>query len=53
MESKGTTQMGDGFVEFRFTTALSDATAVKARLTLTGTATARPRVRNIRLMALI
>lgn len=48
----GTTPQGDGLVEFRFKNALSSVNSVKVRLELSGTTTARPRVRNIRLMAL-
>ena len=49
---EGTVNQGDGLVEYRFKQDLSGADLVKARLTLTGTASARPRVRNIRLLAL-
>lgn len=48
----GTTQQGDGLVEFRYVLTLPDAAEeIKCRLTLTGTNQARPRVRNIRMMA--
>ena len=40
-------------MEYRFKAALSNVNEAKVRLTLTGTATARPRVSNIRLMAVI
>lgn len=49
----GSTQQGDGLVEYRFKTALTNADNLKARFTLTGTVTARPMVRNIRLVAVI
>ena len=49
----GTTNQGDGLVEYRFKAALSNVSEVKVKLTLTGTSTARPRVSNIRLMAVI
>lgn len=42
---------GDGLVEFRFETALSQTELVKARVTLAGTSLARPEVSNIRFMA--
>lgn len=51
MTSAGTTQEGDGYVEFKFTTALSGADLVKVRLTLTGSNTSRPLVYDIRLLA--
>ena len=51
MTQESTTQQGDGLVEFHYSLTLSDADEIKARLTLTGTSTARPRVRNIRLLA--
>lgn len=47
----GTTQQGDGLVEFRYVLPLTDADEIKGRFTLTGTNQARPRVRNIRMMA--
>ena len=49
----GTTQQGDGLVEFRYVLSLADMAAeeIKGRITLTGTNQARPRVRNIRMMA--
>lgn len=53
MIAGGTVQQGDGVVEYRFTVPLSAANEIKARLNLTGSSSARPRVRNIRLMALI
>lgn len=49
----GTTQQGDGLVEYRFKSALSNVNEIKVKLTLTGAGTARPQVRNIRLMAVI
>lgn len=52
MTQQSAVNQGDGLVEYHFGLALTDADLVKARLTLTGTGTARPRVRNIRLMAL-
>ena len=51
MTSAGTTQEGDGYVEFKFTTPLSGADLVKVRLTLTGSIKARPLVYDIRLLA--
>ncbi len=51
MTQESTTQQGDGRVEFHYSLNLSDADEIKAKLTLTGTSTARPRVRNIRLLA--
>ena len=53
LTADGTTNQGDGLVEYRFKAALSNVSETKVRLTLTGTATARPRVSNIRLMAVI
>ena len=53
LTADGTTNQGDGLVEYRFKAALSNVSEAKVRLTLTGTATARPRVSNIRLMAVI
>ncbi len=52
MTQQSAVNQGDGLVEYHFGLDLSGADLVKARLTLTGTGTARPRVRNIRLMAL-
>lgn len=49
----GTTQQGDGLVEYRWKTTLNNVDSLKAKLTLTGTPTARPRVRNIRFMAVV
>lgn len=51
MTTAGTTQEGNGYVEFKFTTALSGADLVKVRLTLTGNNTSRPLVYDIRLLA--
>ena len=47
------TEQGDGLVEFRYVLSLADMAAeeIKGRITLTGTNQARPRVRNIRMMA--
>lgn len=53
LSADGTTQQGDGLVEYRFNIALTNVNEIKVKLTLTGTSTARPRVRNIRLMAVI
>jgi hypothetical protein len=53
LTSDGTTQQGDGLVEYRFSAELEDVNELKARLTLTGTSAARPTVRNIRLMAVM
>ncbi len=47
-----TTQMGDGWVQFRHTATLDGAALIKARFEMAGTAKSRPRVRNIRLAAL-
>lgn len=52
-KADGTTQQGDGLAEYRFKTTLTNADSVKARFTLKGTLTARPLVKNIRLMAVI
>lgn len=52
MEQGDCVQQGDGLVEYSFSFALAGAAdLLKARLTLSGNATARPRVSNIRLMA--
>lgn len=51
MTSAGTTQEGDGYMEFKFTTDLSSADLVKVRLTLTGNIKARPLIYDIRLLA--
>lgn len=51
MTQESTTQQGDGLVEFHYKLDLVDAEEIKAKLTLTGTSTARPRVSNIRLLA--
>jgi hypothetical protein len=53
LTADGTTPQGDGLVEYRFKTTLSNVNSIKARITLTGTSAARPVVRNIRLMAVI
>ena len=53
LTADGTTQQGDGLVEYRFRTTLSNVDAVKIKLALTGSSAARPVVRNIRLMAVI
>ena len=53
LTADGTTQQGDGLVEYRFRTTLSNVNAVKIKLALTGSSAARPVVRNIRLMAVI
>ncbi|MEG2173550.1 MAG: hypothetical protein RRY29_09885 [Desulfovibrionaceae bacterium] len=53
LTSDGSTQQGEGLVEYRFKSVLSNVNLVKVKLTLTGTSTARPRVRNIRLLAVI
>lgn len=42
---------GRRLVEFRYELALSGGDMVKAKIELSGTATARPRVRNIRMLA--
>lgn len=49
----GTTEQGDGLVEYRLSSALSSVDSIKIRLLLTGSSAARPRVRNIRLMAVM
>ncbi len=51
MAAGDTVNQGNNLVEFKFTHALSGANLVKVRLTLAGTAVARPQVSNIRLMA--
>ncbi len=53
LTADGTTNQGDGLVEYRFKSALNNVNEIKVQLTLTGTSTARPQVRNIRLMAVI
>jgi hypothetical protein len=53
LTADGTTQQGDGLVEYRFTTPLSAVNEIKAGLTLTGNGAAGPAVRNIRLMAVM
>lgn len=50
LDGAGTTQGDDGLVEFRFTKELSGASLVKVRFTLNGTLSARPIVRDIRLL---
>ncbi|WP_165071091.1 DUF4815 domain-containing protein [Desulfovibrio sp. ZJ200] len=49
----GATQQGDGLVEYRFRSELSNVNEIKIRLSLTGASAARPQVRNIRLMAVV
>ena len=51
MTKAGTVNQGDGLVEFRYELALSGGDMVKAKIELSGTATPRPRVRNIRMLA--
>lgn len=51
MTADGATQQGDGVVEYRFVVDLSGANLVRAKLELSGTATARPEVSDIRFMA--
>ncbi|MDR2041213.1 MAG: hypothetical protein LBP98_02700, partial [Tannerella sp.] len=53
LTADGTTQQGDGLVEYRFKTALSNVNEIKIKFILTGNSAARPVVRNIRLMAVI
>lgn len=49
MTLDSTTQLGDGWVEYVYEdTGIVGLTASKVKLTLTGTAAARPKVRNIR-----
>lgn len=52
MTAEGTTQQGDGWVEFRYGADLSDADEVRYRLTLEGSSLARPRVRNLKFLTL-
>jgi hypothetical protein len=47
-----TVQQGDGLVEYGYEAELSGATLIKLRMTLTGSTSARPSVRNIRFMAI-
>ena len=47
-----TTTMGDGWVQFRHVAPLDGAALLKAKFELSGSAKARPRVRNIRLAAI-
>lgn len=51
MTQEGTVMGDNGWVEFRYGLAISDAVRVKVRLTLRGKSTARPYVANIRLLA--
>ena len=51
MTADGTTQQGDGVVEFRHRYTLSSASLIKVKFTLAGTSQNRPIVRNIRLLA--
>ena len=53
LTADGTTPQGNGVVEFRWKTTLANVQAIKAKLTLTGTSAARPRVRNVRLLAVM
>ena len=53
LTSDGATPQDNSVVEYRFKHVLSGADLIKARLVLTGSATARPIVRNIRFMAVI
>lgn len=53
LSADGSTQQGDGLVEYRWKSTLSAVNEIKVRLTLTGTSLARPLVRNIRMMAVI
>ena len=53
MTAKGTTQEGDGNVEYSWHVAISDVDTAKVRLTLTGTTAARPMVCGIRMMATV
>lgn len=53
MTAKGTTQEGDGNVEYSWHVAISDVDTAKVRLTLTGTTAARPMVYGIRMMATV
>ena len=46
-----TTNLGDGWIQFRHTLPLDGAALLKASFELSGSAGARPRVRNIRLAA--
>lgn len=51
MSRTSAVNQGDGLVEFRYELLLSGGEMIKAKLELAGTATARPRVRNIRMLA--
>lgn len=51
LTNTGTVNQGDGVIEYSFSCALEDADLAKIRFTLTGSSLARPRVRNIRFMA--
>ena len=53
MTAAGTKRLDNGYVEFRFTAELSEAVTARMRLALTGASGARPRVRNIRFMAIL
>lgn len=51
MSKIGAVNQGDGLVEFRYELPLSGGEMIKAKIELAGTGTARPRVRNIRMLA--
>ncbi len=53
LSASANTPQGDGQAEYRFETPLSNVNEIKLQLSLTGTSSARPVVRNIRLMAVI
>lgn len=53
MSLSGTKKLDNGVIEFRYETALSSASLVKAKLDMSGTVTARPVLGNIRLIASI
>lgn len=53
LSASANTPQGDGQAEYRFETLLSNVNEIKLQLSLTGTSSARPVVRNIRLMAVI
>lgn len=53
LTADSTTNQGDGVVEYHCTEALTGVQLVKVKLVLSGTSTARPMVKNIRLMAAV
>ena len=52
MTAGSTVALDDGFREYSFSATIADVDAVKAKLTLTGTTSARPRIKNLRVMVI-